>query len=150
MRALEELLQALKVKCGFDAVEVNTKGQVRLVARVSNLRNWVILMQRMRVLELDRPWTLDLSQTYFLRTPSKKAAMVKAWRVILKAADQDAACRDLIKLVKDAPTARPTVDEMPLPGGGAHRGYNSSTGKGAQPFGGSSGPALNLFTQGGR
>jgi hypothetical protein len=146
MATLEHVLKALQGKCGFEAVEVNHTAQLRIVARVAHPKNWALVMHQLKVLELDKPWSIDVSQLYFLRNASKKSGLVKAWRIILKAKDLDAAYKDILSAISKAPTAQFTVDEIPLPGGGVHRAYSGSTGKGAQLMSSAGGaPAMHLF-----
>lgn len=152
MAAIEQFLNALKSRCGFEPADVSSGNQLRVLARVGNADNWRLIMHRLKVLELQSSWTIDISQVYFLKTKNKKAPLVKGWRIIVKADDLDKACTLLRDAVMKAPTARVTVeDEFPLPGGGIHRTYNTSRGKGAMPTssGGGGIPSHSLFPKGG-
>lgn len=149
--AIDNMVAALRAKCGFDPAELNATSQLRILARVTSVDNWRVVMQRLKAAELKRTWSLDLSQLYFLKTQNERAPLVKGWRVILKADDLPAACEDITRIVQNAPVARVTLDEVVLPGGGVHRNYSTANGKGAQMIsgGGSGGPALGLFPRGG-
>lgn len=141
------LLEALHSRCGLDVAEFSNNGeQIRMLARVSMADNWRVVMQRLKSAELQAAWSIDISQLYFLKSKHERAPLVKGWRIIIKGKDLVAACEQLAKVVRGAPSATVSVDEMPLPGGGMHRQYGDK-GKGASMLSGSgaSGPSMHLF-----
>lgn len=132
--ALSELYEALRTKAGVLPVEeTKGNGQVKFLARLQpdKLPNWKVVMQRLKKGEIDASWSIDISKVFFLKNNSANGVLVHGWRLIVKAVELDKALLDIAKLVKAAPNARVELEEVVLPGGGAHRNYATSGGKGA-------------------
>jgi hypothetical protein len=143
MSAIDDMINVLRSRCGFEPAEVNSEKQVRILARIANTDNWRVVMQKIKALELTNTWTVDISKLFFLKTKNPKAPLIFGWRLIIKADNIEEACTQIATAVKNAPTARVTVDEIDLVGGGFHRNYSGA--KGAHELG--RGPA---FSAGGR
>lgn len=142
---LSDFYEALRSKAGILPVEeTKSSGQVKFLARLQpeKLPNWKVVMQRLKKAELDATWSLDISKVFFLKNNSPSGILVHGWRLIVKSVDLDRALQDIIKIVKSAPNARVELEEVMLPGGGAHRNYSTAGGKGATLTSGSraSGP----------
>lgn len=136
MSAIDSMVNLLGNKCGFEPIEVsNGTTQVKILARVRDAQTWALMVHKVKQAELDAPWTVDVSQLLFLRTASKSSKLVKAWRLIVKSNDLEAAYAGIQKAASAAGFARQDTDEYTLPGNGAHRsGWKN--GKGAAPLGG--------------
>ena len=146
MSAIEDMVSVLRNRCGFEPAEMSHSKDLRILARIANLDNWRVILHRIKVAELKNTWTLDISQLYFLKTKNERAPIVKGWRLILRADNPEEACKQIAAAAQSAPAARVMIDEIPLPGGGAHRNYTGA-GKGAAALSGSgsSGPALHFL-----
>lgn len=147
----EPIFKELQVKCGFSPVQTETSAkQLRVLFRIANPQAWRSAMDKIKDAEHGSTgWTVDISQTYFKRTPRAGAELVKAWRLIITArtVELPSVFSLIVAALRSVPTTQVVVDEMPLPGGGLHRNYDMSKGKGAAPSSHSrdSGPALHLF-----
>ena len=122
MAALDDMLQALRARCGFEPAEMSTKGQFRALARVTQPANWAIVRRLIHDASTEGvSWTYDISQLYFLKVKVKGAQEVKGWRLILSSKDLEATYTEIAQLITKAPAAKVSVDEVLLPGGGYHR-----------------------------
>jgi len=150
MNAVDDLISVLSSRCGFVPREVSPEGkQLRLLGPMTQRDAWVSVIQQIKRRELRATWTTDISCVYLLTTKNEMATLGKRWRIIIRAKEGSVedACSDIVAAVQDAPTARTVLDEFPLPGGGAHRMYDTSKGKGATEVRGNagSGPSSHLF-----
>lgn len=148
--ALGNLYAALRNKAGVIPAEENLgKGRLQILARLNadKMPNWQVVMQRLKKAEFQAEWSIDISKTFFLKNHSPNNPLVHGWRIIIKSADMETALEHLTKAITASPNARVELEEVPLPGGGRHRQFNSSAGKGASLTSGSrgSGPALHLL-----
>jgi len=145
------MYQALQDKAGFSvAEESESNGQVRILARVADgsFPNWKVVMHRLKLLERECPWTLDLSKMYFLLGGGDNAILVFGWRVIIKGENLEEAFAQIESAVRQSPNARFVVDEVSLPGQQSGlRNARYSRGKGAKLTSGSkdSAPATEYF-----
>ncbi|MFZ1075564.1 MAG: hypothetical protein WAN50_04295 [Minisyncoccia bacterium] len=142
------MINLLRARCLLQPHDVTRNDpQICIKARIDGVANLCVLMQKIKAAELKAPWTIDISQYYELRTQHEGSRLGKRWRLILRSKDLEDACRQIIRVIQSAPAARVTVDEIPLPGGGAHRAYNSGRGKGVHEVtgGGAGGPSLEYF-----
>lgn len=145
-----ELYAVLKQRCGIvPAEDSKTGNRLQFLARLDPVKspNWKVVMHRIKQAEFNADWSIDISKVMFLKNNNPRGALVHGWRVIVKAAMLDDALAHLLKLVKSAPNARVELEEVMLPGGGAHRNINTSGGKGASITSGSrgSGPSMHLL-----
>jgi len=148
-----DLYTVLKQKCGITPAEETTAAnRLQFLARLDPVKasSWKVVMHRLKQAEFDAPWSIDLSKVMFLKNNNPRGVLVHGWRVIVKAVALNDALAHILSLVKAAPNVRVELEEVALPGGGAHRHINSSAGKGAMPTSGSrgSGPSLHLTGRG--
>lgn len=152
MTDTSKLYKALKQKAGLvPAEETPQKSQLKILCRMDSgkMPNWKVIMHRVKKAEMEATWSIDISKVFFLKNNSKNGPLVHGWRVIIKAPDLQGAIDHIAQLVTTAPNARVELEEVVLPGGGAHRNYNPSGGKGANMTSGSrgSGPAIHLINR---
>lgn len=139
---MAELQASLRAKAGIvPAEESRGKGQLKLLCRLQSdkLPNWKVVMHRLKKAEFDSEWSVDISKVFFLKNNNPHGMLVQGWRIIIKSADLNAALVAISKVIKSAPNARVELEEVVLPGGGAHRNISTSGGKGATFTSGSKG-----------
>ena len=115
--------------CGLaDVVENRSSdGQVALLCRVHDKRQWVALMEYMMVRKTC--WDVHLCQQYFLRGPR----MIFGWNFILEPQGPvEKAMEEVLKLFNEGAQVVPKMKRggqltsFPLVGAGAHRTANTS------------------------
>jgi hypothetical protein len=152
--AANALFAALRKKVSFEVVsQTETPNQLRILGRIPTDRlglnegNWKIVKYRLLIAMEERPWKVDLSKSYFIKTETKK--MVFAWRILLQGENIAQHYADIISVISTSPSARAEVMEIPLVG----NSRNDTTGgrRGAGPVGSVAvGPfALQQRTRGG-
>ena len=145
------VVEALRIKVGFETVQQTSSGslstQLRLVGRVSapHKRNWKVALSHLLTLEQSSAWSLDISQSYFLRN----GETFFAWRIIIQSGDGKSPLSnpemlpDFLTAINAAPrathTAGPAVGreviEQPLSVIGPRTSGVNSKGKGARSAG---------------
>lgn len=148
---VSEFYEALRTRASISvAEEIKRSNQLKILARLldsSRAPQWKVIRQRLKRAEFDAPWSWDCSKVDLLKGNVKTGPLVYAWRIIVAHPDLDAALRDVTKIILNAPNARVELQEVVLPGGGAHRNIDTSGGKGASYTSGSkgSGPRVDLI-----
>ena len=141
MTTRNDIYHALFQKCGFEVVvETEEPNRLRIVGRIRqgadgrNMGNWQLVMHRLLSAAFHRPWTIDISKHFFMRT--EESPLVFGWRIILQSENVAQHYADVLNLIHTAPsTARTEVMEMPMPGSSAHRNTTAGGKRGAGTIG---------------
>ena len=157
MNDIDSFITALRSACGFSPLTKRAAGtQLHVTAKISDERKWVAILRALKVRELSASWSIDISRMYFLVEKDINSQLGKRWRIVLQVragSTLESACKELLECVH--PTARPAaptlLEDFPLPGGGLHRVFDTSKGKGATETSGGGGglPAVNMFGRSG-
>lgn len=151
----DPILQAMKVKAGFQALDVNEgKGRLRILGRVPqsqttrNTLNWLIVAYRL-LKASNQVYKVDVSKQYFI----KNDRIVFAWRLVFEGNDLEKYYEFITNVVKESPQTA-TFDlseEVPLHGVAADRNNTAGGKRGASSvFRGVVGPeALAAKNRGG-
>lgn len=143
---------ALKGLVGLSPAELTPKGnQVRVLARLPkvNGKRWLTVLRALKLVERNKPWTLDASKMYFLLGDDDDADLVYGWRLIIRADDLSQAFVDMKNVVKTQTSTRRRggqVMEVSLPGATASRNQGKHGGGVRQTSGSrESTPAMEYF-----
>jgi hypothetical protein len=140
MSTAAELFTALHRRAGFEMVNhtlaptrLRILGRLPLDRAGMNMSNWKVLMERLlTAAEQGRPWSVDLSKSYF----KKGGRIVYAWRVIFQGDAIETHLTDIINVVKTSPGARiPEPTEVRLYGLPQDRNNTAGGKAGAGPVG---------------
>lgn len=133
--AQQQLIDTLQQRLGFQVVTKSfTDKQVRLEGRVprAHEQGWRPAMQHLLIAAASAPWSVDVSQHYFV---PDNLVMVYSWRLIFQADSIADHLHSIIGHVRNAPRVRREVDEQPLPGVSGQRTMMNTRGKGASSAG---------------
>lgn len=140
MSSLDQLLAALRKRVGFEAVTQNqTPNQLRLLGRIPadalglNGNNWKIIKRLLLKAMKERPWTVDISKSYFIQEETDK--LVYAWRILFQGENIAQHYADITNLIATAPSAQAEVMEIPYGGVDANRNSTAGGRRGAGPAG---------------
>lgn len=122
MATLDDLFAVLQHKAGLEVVNhtLTAPSRLRVLGRLpmdragTNINNWKVLMDRLlTATERGRPWSVDLSKSYF----KKAGKVVYAWRLIFQADEVEKQYADIINIIRTSPqAARQVPDEVRLYG----------------------------------
>jgi len=137
MTTRNDIYQALFQKCGYEMViETEEPNRLRIMGRIRlgndgrNMGNWQLVMHRLLKAAFRRPWTIDISKDFFIKT--EDSPLVFGWRIILQGENVAQYFADVVNIIQTAPaTARTEVTEMPMPGSKAHRNSTAGGARGA-------------------
>jgi hypothetical protein len=111
----ERLASALRVKCGFEATDINGgANQTRILGRVPTNRmpDWLFVLDSIDTASGEH-WTCDLSKKYFRR----QGRLVYAWRLIFQGENVELYVDNIVSVVNGAArSARQELTEFPLIG----------------------------------
>ena len=120
-----------------------SENQIRLIGRVpkQHAPNWKAALDYLLKIEQSKPWSLDISQHYFMRG----GAVVFAWRIIVQGQNIQSSYQDLLNTLKAAPRAQMSNPSGTISGGevveqrlsviGPRKGGVNARGKGASTAG---------------
>ena len=130
MSSLQDVLNALHAKAGFELIEHSVKtDQLRLIGRIpqdetrQNINNWLLVIDSfLNAVEEGAKWSVDISKQYFRKGPQGQRKVVYAHRVIIQCKDVAEVYGEIVAVItgsKQAVTSE--VTSFPLPGANGSR-----------------------------